>query len=109
MRLRGVRAGLYTLQTAGTRDELGEAAELAPGVTSPPAPQPATLWTGSGSSRRPGSSRLACEARPGLRDRAGCDCGGQIRESPLGPMGSGMRARDPPSVERLGSEPMVTD
>lgn len=86
----GVRAGLFTLQTAATWDEPGEAAELAPGVTSPPAPQPASLWTGSGSTRRPGSSRLGCEsrageyARPGLRDREGCDCGRQIRRPPTG-------------------------
>ena len=107
---RNIRAGLFTLQTAGTEDELGEAAKLVPGVTSPPAPQPASLWTGSGSTRRLGSSRLGCvsrageSARPGLQDKEGCLCR-QMREYPRGDS----EGERPPSVEWLSSELMVID
>lgn len=49
-------------------------------------------------------SRAGESARPGLRDKEGCLCR-QMREYPRGDS----EGERPPSVEWLGSEPMVVE
>lgn len=52
-----------TVQTLGQRTSWGEAVELAPGVTSLPAPQPASLVLGVALLRAPGVLALVCGPR----------------------------------------------